>query len=283
MAHKRIDYTQLGGFPLTQDALDFMQQAYQEAIAALASLVGDGVIVSGMTDNGSTVTDGWIIWNGELLPFQGGNKQTYFIIQDITGTEQFEDDSIKPVYFTRLARFGSGSGQIPFSALTRLDRIASLQTNLTTLNNLLTSLSNSLSSHLANTSNPHQVTKDQVGLGNLPNAKSDSTSLNDSNTLATSAAVYNAVLQSKKIIYSGSYYVGDVAGSDDKRTVYHNQNISGSYMVIGCLRSVGVDWNSDNDVFAMVRQLTANSFDLLLREVSSDVQNLYFDYIIIKN
>jgi hypothetical protein len=43
--------------------------------------------------------------------------------------------------------------------------------------------------HSANTANPHGVTKAQVGLGNLPNAKSNSINLNSSSTLATSAAV----------------------------------------------------------------------------------------------
>jgi len=43
--------------------------------------------------------------------------------------------------------------------------------------------------HAENTSNPHSVTKAQVGLGNLPNAKSDSITLDSSDTLATSKAV----------------------------------------------------------------------------------------------
>jgi hypothetical protein len=43
--------------------------------------------------------------------------------------------------------------------------------------------------HVASRSNPHGVTKAQVGLGNLPNAKSNSITLNSSSTLATSAAV----------------------------------------------------------------------------------------------
>ena len=37
--------------------------------------------------------------------------------------------------------------------------------------------------------NPHEVTKEQVGLGQLPNKKSDSLELDDSNSLATSKAV----------------------------------------------------------------------------------------------
>lgn len=46
-----------------------------------------------------------------------------------------------------------------------------------------------LNAHEARTDNPHGVTKAQVGLGNLPNAKSDSVTLASTTTLATSLAV----------------------------------------------------------------------------------------------
>lgn len=46
-----------------------------------------------------------------------------------------------------------------------------------------------LDAHEARTDNPHGVTKAQVGLGNLPNAKSDAVNLDSSSTLASSRAV----------------------------------------------------------------------------------------------
>ena len=46
--------------------------------------------------------------------------------------------------------------------------------------------------HIAKTDNPHGVTKAQVGLGNLPNGKSDSVTRTSSNHLATSKAVKTA-------------------------------------------------------------------------------------------
>lgn len=42
--------------------------------------------------------------------------------------------------------------------------------------------------HLANRENPHEVTKSEVGLGSLPNAKSDSVTLNNSEVLSTAKA-----------------------------------------------------------------------------------------------
>ena len=141
MSNKRVDFTQLGGFPLTQDTLDFMQQSYRDAITGIAKLGGDAVILSGMTDSGTAVTDGWIMYAGELLFFQGGNKQTYFVIEDTTGQEQFEDDSVKTVYHTRKAHFGSGAGQIAFNVLKRLDAVLTMQTNLASLQTQVDALS----------------------------------------------------------------------------------------------------------------------------------------------
>lgn len=72
---KSIDFTKPGGFPLTQDQLGYLQQAYTEATAALAAMgsgAGSPVIVSGMTvTNPSTgnysVTDGWFFYNNEMV------------------------------------------------------------------------------------------------------------------------------------------------------------------------------------------------------------------------
>ena len=55
--------------------------------------------------------------------------------------------------------------------------------------------------------NSHTHTPSQVGLGNIPNAKSDSISSNNSSTLATSKALYNLVsnfhLNSVPVVYEG--------------------------------------------------------------------------------
>lgn len=47
-----------------------------------------------------------------------------------------------------------------------------------------------LDMHMQDKENPHAVTKEQVGLGTLPNAKSDAIDQNNSEQLATSAAVF---------------------------------------------------------------------------------------------
>jgi hypothetical protein len=57
------------------------------------------------------------------------------------------------------------------------------------LKNALAMASAFIDTHSGNKSNPHEVTKTQVGLSNLPNAVSDSTSLDSSASLGTSKAI----------------------------------------------------------------------------------------------
>lgn len=72
---KTIDFTKPGGFPLTQDQLNYLQSAYIEATNALAAMGGSGsapVVVSGMVvSNPSTgdysLTNGWFFYNGEMI------------------------------------------------------------------------------------------------------------------------------------------------------------------------------------------------------------------------
>ncbi len=64
-----------------------------------------------------------------------------------------------------------------------------ITTSFNTLNKLHIALTAAINAHVILTNNPHNVTKAQIGLGNLPNAKSDATTLNSGVTLATSKAV----------------------------------------------------------------------------------------------
>ncbi|MCZ2393427.1 MAG: hypothetical protein LC105_06205 [Chitinophagales bacterium] len=121
MAHKKIDFTQLGGFPSTQNTFDFMQNAYNDAIAGLARAVGEKVIVSGVEENNSQVTDGWVVINGELLPFKGGAIQSHVVIVETSKSVVFDNPATsKEVYFDRVVKFGSGPGQIPWSDFKRV-------------------------------------------------------------------------------------------------------------------------------------------------------------------
>jgi len=77
-----------------------------------------------------------------------------------------------------------------------------------------------ITSHIGNKSNPHAVTKSQIGLGNLPNAKSDSVSSNSSSQLATSKAVKTA-------------YDKAAAGFDGKLTRISTRSSTGTWTLTG--------------------------------------------------
>ncbi|MCW3120702.1 MAG: hypothetical protein JWQ38_194 [Flavipsychrobacter sp.] len=74
---KAIDFTQPGGFPLTQDQLDYLQSAYTECLNTLGCLGSNNstpAMLSGMESTpgigGSTnVSAGWFFYNGELVRF----------------------------------------------------------------------------------------------------------------------------------------------------------------------------------------------------------------------
>lgn len=129
MNHKSFDFTQLGGFPLEQERLSWMQQSYTEALQAVSSLIGDNVIVSGCVVAGTNVTDGWIVVGGELLPFKGGVKQNTFSIRNITTSLEFEDSNFKEVQFYKYCEFGTDN-PINFDSLTRLKPIKTISESI---------------------------------------------------------------------------------------------------------------------------------------------------------
>lgn len=123
--NKRIDLTKLGGYPLAQEDLDFMQSSYRSAMAALADLIGDKVIISGMVEGGGAVTAGWIAIGGELVPFEAGAIGTgEFIIDELITPLVFEDGVSKDVLYTRIAKFSAG-GPYSYADLTRIEVLKS--------------------------------------------------------------------------------------------------------------------------------------------------------------
>ncbi|MDR1543076.1 MAG: hypothetical protein LBS50_01440 [Prevotellaceae bacterium] len=69
-----IDFTKQGRMPFTQEILARMQSDCNGLAAALAKFVGNNAIIDGVTPDGNGGwSDGWIIYNDELLPFVAGS------------------------------------------------------------------------------------------------------------------------------------------------------------------------------------------------------------------
>ena len=119
--NKRIDCTNLGGFPLEQDTLEFMQKSYRPAFGAIAQLCGNKTILYGVQLVAGSYTDGWISYNGELIPFVGAVAAADVVITELPAATQavFEDGTSRDVYFTKTATCGS-AGAFPMSDLALL-------------------------------------------------------------------------------------------------------------------------------------------------------------------
>ncbi|MCW3467648.1 hypothetical protein [Chitinophaga nivalis] len=122
MSHRRIDFSNLGGFPVTQYTLDYLQQNSQDTIHSLTAMAGNGVIISGLTESAGIISNGWIIWENELLPFIGGPVgMSTFIVEEKKENALFGDDTTREVYITRQARFAAGG--FNFADLVRINSL----------------------------------------------------------------------------------------------------------------------------------------------------------------
>lgn len=96
--------------------------------------------------------------------------------------------------------------------------------------------------------------------------------------------VENAIvtlIEKSLFLYKGNYYIGNMTSSDMSLTVTIPNVGTSNYLVIGSILSVGSNYQDDNDVIFSIKDKTATSFKLLLREVNDANQNVYFNYAII--
>lgn len=101
-----VHFNQTGGFPLDTNVLDFMQKSLQQ-MQNIGYGLGDLVIVKGCEKVGSTITDGVVFIDGEILPFKGGNEGANVIISSTTTNGLNENGESIQIETTREARFGS--------------------------------------------------------------------------------------------------------------------------------------------------------------------------------
>lgn len=84
------------------------------------------------------------------------------------------------------------------------------------------------------------------------------------------------------ILGQGSFYMGDILGIDIVYIVTHNLSIAYPYKIMGMLRGTEATKSVDNDCTWNTFSYTGNSFKINIQERNGGVQNLTFDYIIIK-
>jgi microcystin-dependent protein len=122
---REINYTHNGGLPFSQNVAAFMQGTYGLQFGALAALLGDKVIITGVELISGNVTAGWITHGGRMIPFEAGLATANVDIIASTSDLLYEDGQTKQVYTTRVARCVNVGG-FPFSELKRLSTIKTL-------------------------------------------------------------------------------------------------------------------------------------------------------------
>lgn len=130
------------GFPGTNQTWRFIRDMINQ-VHNLVALGGDTYILSGCTNDGAdTISDGWIVYQGELLPFTGGaiGAEVTIVenVEQVAYLEDLDNDGdgdLKDAYFTRSAQFGN-TGDVTFN-WSELKTITSLKQQSTPVGGII--------------------------------------------------------------------------------------------------------------------------------------------------
>lgn len=256
----RLEVNQVGGFPMSTRILDEIQKAHA-VFNAFGGLAGNFTILDGCVTTGSTVGNGFVFINGEVFEFRGGYTQTKVIIKEDVENLAFQNGNSNPVIKTRYVTFGTGVGAFNWVDFKRPLETKGLEALFTAINTSLTAIATKLATIETNAKIQLQSDFNQTD-----NTKKD--------YIKNIPGFIN-------YLHKGTFAVGDNPAVDALKTVTFPDVGTNNYMVVGCMVSIGSNFDFDNDVIWMVREKGNTSFKLTLREVASVVQNLNFEYMLI--
>lgn len=127
-------FIQTGGYPLKAERLQELQTTIS-IFNSLGALAGNLTIISGCVLAGTTVGNGFVYINGELLEFReadGAGTPSVIIIEEAVN-RAFKNGISKQVYTIRYATFGTADTSWPWSDFTRVSPMAVMMARLTTL------------------------------------------------------------------------------------------------------------------------------------------------------
>ncbi len=130
----RSNFNQTGGYPLKSERLQEMQTAYS-VFNSLGALAGNLTIISGCVTTGSTVGNGFVYINGELLEFRQGAvtpTSTVIIIEEPVNRD-FKNGVVKQVHTIRYATFGTAETSWAWASFKRIDPVVQLMVRLDSL------------------------------------------------------------------------------------------------------------------------------------------------------
>ena len=127
-----MNFVQTGGFPVKAERLQEMQNAYS-VFNKLGELSGNLTIVSGCTIVGTSVSDGCVVVDGEVLNFKGGFISETVIIISEESEKEFENGEFKIVHYERYVTFGIGETSYLFEDFVKIDPIVVLMQRISKL------------------------------------------------------------------------------------------------------------------------------------------------------
>lgn len=113
-------FMQTDGVPLTADLMDQIQDAYA-IFNVIGDIAGHLTILSGCEINGTLVTPGIVVINGDVLFFEGGTiYQTVFIHQEDI-TKVFKNQVSKVLIEKKTVKFGDSTTVYNWADFVRID------------------------------------------------------------------------------------------------------------------------------------------------------------------
>lgn len=244
-----LDLSKAGSMSFTQDRLAFMQQSLMDCITKVAAVFGDKLILDGVVNNGAgLLSNGWILYMGEPIYFEGSQLAAKVKIVETKNNVIFKTGLQQPILVQRKA-VCDVVGDFNFNDLVRIQNIAATVALTNSLNTALTALTNAYNAHNHSYNN----------LTNLPAAK---------------------------IEHIGTVVVGDITSStwpvDKNMTITIPTQVDTNYLIMGTIIGLQSDLAFDNDVSWVAGKKTTSSFDVSFRDLVAGVQNVNFDYVIIR-
>jgi microcystin-dependent protein len=114
----KINFTAKDNFPLSTETMEMMQQMIRLS-AGMALLGGSNYILSGCVDDGTNVSDGIIVINGEMLRFEAGKKKAKITIHQTSDKLTAFGVEYPEAYVYRTAKF-SDTGEYNWSDFARI-------------------------------------------------------------------------------------------------------------------------------------------------------------------
>lgn len=277
---KQLDFSKLSGWPASTSTWKFQQEQMLQ-LQMLSLLGGNNYILDGCTVVAGNTGDGWVVINGEVLPFVGGATQANVVVVDTPTNRSFFDATINPYYHDRIATFGASVTQYTWANFERNDPANGLLLRMKTAEGLLSGLQAALATTNAN-------------LGNKAD-KSNVLAL-DNTTPYVPAAQYHPATKgyvdaSFGVLARGTTQANfaGAGGAGDLPAGYTSQVILLAPTVLpNSNYKVFLTLYNTNNTYAgakwFIKDKTTSSFTITLAELDGgSTQGVYFDWMIIAN